>query len=224
MSDKELEKIESIEGVSKFLKNVIDLVEEVPFGNSDFQNRLAIVDGELSPHRAYRHAALRIIDRLKALNECYYDLRVRAVEIKKLERKLETETDPLERELIQIEIDRKKSEIPYIRKLVKDAIREVEVLYPVLEKIGKMTREEFESCEKDHFKKKLLNLLNGKNDAVLSLEAISQEKDLYDLILQNGKQLLKPEEPEKLNDGQRLNNSGLAKGNSVTKPEQQLSK
>jgi hypothetical protein len=200
MDSKELEKIDTIEGVSETLKKVIDLVEEVPFGNSDFQNRLVIVDNELSPHRAYRHAALRVIDRLKALNECYYNLRIQEVEIKKLERKLEMEMDPLEKELIQIEIERKKSEMPYIKKLVKDAIREITVLYPVLEKIGKMTREEFESCEKSYFKKKLSNLLNGKNDTILSLETISGETpDLYSLILENGKQLLKFENIDKSN-------------------------
>jgi hypothetical protein len=210
MNNKELEKIDSIEGVSEILKKVIDLVEEIPFGNSDFQNRLVIVDNELSPHRAYRHAALRVIDRLKALNECYYNLRIQEIEIKKLERKLEAEKDPLEKELIQIEIERKKSEIPYIRKLVKDAIREISVLYPVLEKIGKMTREEFESCEKSYFKKKLSNLLNGKNDTVLSLETIlGKDPDLYSLILENGKQLLEFENTDKFNT--KTNLSGLDK-------------
>jgi hypothetical protein len=190
MNNKELIKIDSTEGVSKIFNNILNLVEEIPFGNSDFQNRLVIVNNELSPHRAYRHSALRIIDRLQALNECYYNLKKISIEIKKLERKLENEQDELERELIQIEIDQKKSSLPYTQKLIKDAIQEIESLYPIIEKIGKMSREEFEACEKKHFETKLLNTTKGKNEVITMLESISSNKDLYDSILEKGKEIL----------------------------------
>jgi len=181
--------INSTEGISKILNHVLDLVEEVPFGNSDFQNRLVIVDNEMSPHRAYRHAALRIIDRLNALNECYYNLRKTSIEIKKLERKLLEETDPLEKELIEIEIEQKKSTLPYTQKLIKDAIREIESLYPIIENIGKLSREEFEKLEKQHFKNKLENSLKGKHETNLMLENINKDIDLYKEIIHKGRQI-----------------------------------
>jgi hypothetical protein len=190
MDNKELIKLNSVEGVSKILNNIINLIEEIPFGNSDFQNRLVIVDNELSPHRAYRHAALRIINRLQALNECYYGLKKASIEIKRLERKLSTEQDELEKELIQIEIEQKKNGLPYTQKLIKDAIREIESLYPIIEKIGKMSREDFEACEKKHFETKLLNLAKGKNETLITLENITKDKDLYDKVLEEGKEIL----------------------------------
>jgi hypothetical protein len=38
---------------------------------------------------------------------------------------------------------------------VADAIREIESLYPVIEKLGKVKREQFEIEEGEHFNKKL---------------------------------------------------------------------
>ena len=150
----------------------IETVEEVPFGNSDWQNRQAIVNCELTPERAYRHASLRIMNRLQALSECYYSLRKEDIEVKKLERKLSTEQDDLERELLQIEISRKASNRPYTKKLIQDAIQEIESLQPVIQSIGKLTREKFEAGEGEHFRLKYHNQATRKNDSLLCLEAM----------------------------------------------------
>lgn len=146
----------------------VDLVAEVPFGNSDYQNRQAVVNDERTPMRAYRHAALRITNRLNALIEAYYHLRRTDVEIKQIERKIKTEPDELEREMLQLDIDQKRALLPYTKKLITDAVLEIESLYPVIEKIGSVTRAQFEIEEGLHFSAKV--------------GAAPPTKDLYEMI------------------------------------------
>lgn len=166
-------------------KEILYISDEIPFGNSDFQNRMASVNGEMSPHRALRASCLRIMDRIQALRECYFSLKEKEIEIKKLERDYEKQEDDLEKELIKIKIERTMSGMAYTQKLIKDAIREIESLYPIVKSIGKMTREEFESYEREHFKKKYELAINGANEVLIGWSQFQQEKDLYDQILTN---------------------------------------
>lgn len=158
------------ETFSKF----IEMVSDVPFGNSDYQNRQAIVNDEQTPMRAYRHAALRITNRLQALMEARYSVMKADVEIRKLKRRLLTESDDLERDLLHIEIEQKQATIPYTEKLVSDAIAEIESLYPVIEKLGAVKRSDFEAEESEHFR------LNFAASGKALLDA--NRPDLYEAI------------------------------------------
>lgn len=175
------EKVVDNNSVQNLMKELLDYSDEIPFGNSDFQNRHVIVDMEKSKHRAFRHASLRLMDRLTALNECYYKLREDDIEIKKLERKLNSEQDDLEKELIMIKIDKIRSTYPYTQKLIKDAIAEIKCLYPVIKSIGKLTKEEFEKGELEYFKEKYITQLS-KNPVQDSLEVLGKNS-LYDEIV-----------------------------------------
>lgn len=171
------------------IKNFLALVEEVPWGNSDFQNHQAIVNMELTPERAYRHASLRIMNRLQALKECYYSLRKEEIEIKKMRRRLWIELNPLEREIIHLDIEQKLSNRPYTEKLIRDAIQEIRSLEPVIQSIGKLTREKFEAAEAGHFEERYRNQINRKSEAFIALEAMGltsetgQAKTLFDSII-----------------------------------------
>lgn len=147
---KDLKNTKDLEAV---LSHFMSVVGEVPFGNSDYQNRQAIVNDERTPMRAYRHAALRITNRLHALMEANYNIRKSDIEIKIMEAKAKAEADPLQKQLIELDIEQKRMMAPYTRKLIADAIREIESLYPVIESLGKVTREQFELEEKPHFDK-----------------------------------------------------------------------
>lgn len=140
--------------VDEIQAKILDLVENVPFGNSDTQNRVAIVNEEATPYRALRHAALRVMNRLEALRECKYTVRRRQIELKILERDLANEADPLKQELIALDIEQKRSGEAYTRKLVKDAIREIESLWPIIQARGGVTREDFELEEVEWYAKK----------------------------------------------------------------------
>lgn len=155
--------------VDDIYNTVLELFESVPFGNSDFQNRLVIVNKERTPARAYRHAALRIMNRLEALKEAHYNIRRRQIEIKLLERDLANEKDDLKKQLIEIEIEEKRSGERYTQKLVADAVQEIRSLWPVIQAIGKLPRQEFEDQEALHYREK-----HG--------EAVALEGDLYGAI------------------------------------------
>ena len=141
----------------------LELIEEVPFGNSDWQNRNAIVNDEKTPARAYRHAALRIMNRLQALKELKYNKAKQAIEIRILKRDMANELDELKRELIVLEIEHKTSSEAYTKKLANDAIKEIQCLWPIIESLGKLSREAFESQEAIHFEKKA-NIKSLEND------------------------------------------------------------
>lgn len=154
------------------VNNFIALVEEVPWGNSDWQNQQTIINRELTPERAYRHASIRIMNRFEALKETYYSIQKNKIEIKKLERLLAAETDELEHELLQLEIQHKTSGDRNQEKLIKDAIREIESLAPVILAMGKLSREQFEQAEAKHFELKYRNQVMNKSDSLLGLEAM----------------------------------------------------
>lgn len=135
-------------------RQIVETIEEVPFGNSDAQNRNAIVNEERTPCRAYRHAALRIMNRLEALREAQYNLRKREIEIRMLESDRAAAKDPLKIELLDLEIEHRRSADPYTQKFIKDAVREIESLWPVIASMGKLTRAQFEAEEALHYEKK----------------------------------------------------------------------
>jgi len=168
--------------INNALEYLSDISENIPFWNSDFQNKSAIVNAELSPYRALRHSCLRIQNRLNALNEVYYSVKSNKIKIIRLERQIgRLEKDkPLDYDL---DIEEKINEIQKIKsneystnKLIKDAIQEINVLKPVLESIGKISREEFESKEKEVFTQKLK--INN-----LDKTLISYNSDLYEKII-----------------------------------------
>lgn len=156
-------------------KRVLDLAVEVPFGNSDTQNRTTIVNEERTPHRAYRHAALRIMNRLEALRETRYNLRKREIEIKILERDLAQCEDSLKCELLKLDIEFKRSADVYMQKLIIDAIREIESLWPVIQALGKVSREDFERGEIEWYQQKHGLHVDLKKDLYAQIEKSTTE-------------------------------------------------
>lgn len=192
------------------IDNFLAFVDEIPWGNSDWQNRQAIINMELTPERAYRHASLRIMNRLHALNESYYAIKKDNVQIERLQRRkirlsestsqIDNPDSDLDKEDIDIEINQILSRRAYQQKLIKDAIKEVESLAPIIQSTGKLTREQFETAEAGHFKKKYENQIIGKPEALLGLEAMGLDiksgsflenfTTLYDrIVIEPAKQL-----------------------------------
>ena len=168
---------------------VLAVAENIPFGNSDWQNRHAIVNEELTPYRALRHSLLRIMNRFEALRHARYELRKRDIEVRQLQRALSKSSDPLERELIELEIEHKLETDAYTKKLIYDAVREIESLWPVIESVGVVSREEFERQEAEHFQRKC-NLTSSSNDLYREITGLSLGAELPrlldELLLTNG--------------------------------------
>lgn len=157
--------------ISQTIEGFLDLVEEVPWGNSDWQNHHAIVNMELTAERAYRHASLRIMNRLQALQECYYSIKKDEIQIERHKRKA-TAGDDLDKREAEIEIDQILSRRAYTKKLIGDAIGEIKSLAPVIQKIGHLSRQQFEAAEEQHFIKVYKNQILGKPEALVALESL----------------------------------------------------
>lgn len=180
----------TIDGVNTLFEEILAISDEIPFGNSNWQNR-SIINREVTPHRALRAAVLKIIDRLNALRKNYYQLRKKNIELKRLKDKLQKEEDPYDRELIEIEIEELETSIPHIQKLTKDAIEEINSLYPIVKSLGKITRDQFETLEVLHFERKF-QMENATKSETLLIQQLSKI-DAYDTIVKKGRAYLKAE-------------------------------
>lgn len=183
--------IKEQESIKDIMGSLMDITEFVPFWNSDYQNRKVVIWWQLTPERAYRHSALRIQNRLNALNECYFSLKENELKIKRLTREIDrlNNENPIDYdidiEMKQIEIDKFNSSKPLTEKLIKDAIQEINSLSPIINSMGKITKEQFENWEEEHFKQIHMNMIEWKNDHILALETLNNEEDLYLQIINN---------------------------------------
>jgi hypothetical protein len=107
----------------------------------------------ITPIRSIKHT-LAEIDRTKsALQEAYIGLRKKQVELKKKERDLEASTDPLDRELFEIEILELNSHLEGTQNHVNGALRKMNFMVnqhkQLLEAVGKneITEEDYEKEE-----------------------------------------------------------------------------
>lgn len=174
--------------IEQLFSSFVGMVDEVPFGNSDWQNRHTIVNEELTPYRAYRHSALRIINRFNALREAYYSLKEKEIESQEqrdiLSRpwwKKGAIRSDYERRRVLLKIEKAEGEMPWTRKLISDAINEITCLLPVVTAIGPLPRDEFESQEHEHFEKKLNKTLPKiGSDLYTALTANAPNNELFE--------------------------------------------
>lgn len=78
-----------------------------------------------TPIRNLRQILAEINKSLQALREAHYNIKRKEIEVKKYERKLLTEEDDLERELIQVEIDDRLSGMEVNKGYISGAIRKI---------------------------------------------------------------------------------------------------
>ena len=130
----------------------------------------------ITPIRSIKHT-LAEIDRTKsALQEAYIGLRKKQVELKKKERELEACTDPLDRELLEIEILELNSHLEGTQNHVNGAIRKMSFMVnqhaQLLEKVGKneITEEDYEKEESKYHimtcMKQALNAARSRNGMI----------------------------------------------------------
>ena len=104
----------------------------------------------ITPVRSIKHSLAEIENTKQALQEGYFRMRKHEVKLKKLERKLATETDDLERELIEIKINEMQAQFASSRGYVEAAIRKLNFFTNqyehLMKKIGKdrLTEEDYE--------------------------------------------------------------------------------
>ena len=104
----------------------------------------------ITPIRSIKHSLAEIEKTKAALQESYFKMKKDEVKLKKLERKLLDETDPLEQEMLEIKITEKQANAASSRGYVEGAVRKLNFFTNqydnLMEKIGKeeLTEEDYE--------------------------------------------------------------------------------
>lgn len=170
--------------IENVLKELDEAFYDIPFGNSDYQNKTFVMAAELTPARAYRHLGLRLFDRIAAIKELKYQKLLADIDIE--EKKFQIEdinTNEFDKRRRQIEIDRIIDEMIRAEKLLNDAIKELNCLYDQFKKFPKYSREQFELEEEKHFKLKTSEI----NSTEVAMEFI---KDFDNVLIAAKEQLL----------------------------------
>jgi hypothetical protein len=164
------------------LKNIQDRMPAVTRDTSNFHKShsqfmsVTLDVTAITPIRSIKHT-LAEIDRTKsALQEAYIGLRKKQVELKKKERELENCTDPLDRELLEIEILELNSHLEGTQNHVNGALRKMNFMVnqhkQLLEKVGKneITEEDYEKEESKYHimtcMKQALNAARSRNGMI----------------------------------------------------------
>ena len=185
--------------IARVSRDIIEEIEErffdIPFGNSDFQNNRFIKDAQYTPCRGYRALGLKIMSRIKSLNEARFSLKKLGIDVEELEHKISKEKNWLTGNRFQlrryeIDLEEKQSSLNYTEKLVNDAIHECKMLWKEIIKFPKFTREQFEAEEMEHFKIRLQRQVEGCEGAVDSLDLITVNDGEFDRMLESVKQNL----------------------------------
>jgi hypothetical protein len=104
----------------------------------------------ITPIRSVKHSLAEIEKTKAALQEGYFKMKKEEVKLKKLERKLDEETDDLEREMLEIKINERQANAASSRGYVEAAVRKLNFFSNqyenLMKKIGKdeLTEEDYE--------------------------------------------------------------------------------
>lgn len=155
--------------------NIAEELEEaffdIPFGNSQFQIRNFIVNASLTPARAYRAVGLEIMKKVQALRETYFTLQKGNIDIEELEERIaDPKVSAYDKRRARLDIEQKLAGRGYTRKLVQDALAELDCLYKTYKQLPRFTRAEFEAAEGKYFDLKLRRQARGITGAMESIE------------------------------------------------------
>lgn len=124
----QLDNLEQYLPMMDVIKENLPMIKE---GSDNFmKTQSAFMDNMLTvshptPIRNLRQILAEVNKTMQALRESHFSLKRKEIEIKKYEKKLLTEEDELERELIQVEIDDRLSGIEVTKGYISGAIRKI---------------------------------------------------------------------------------------------------
>lgn len=148
---------------------------DIPFENSKFQTEAFVIASQITPERAYRSIGLRMMSKLRALNEAKFAKMRQEVDLDEIDYKLQDPTlDKFERRRQEIKKQEILSGNYWSDKLINDAIQELNILYGHFKNLPKFTRVQFEQAEKLHFEQRLnrqVQGIQGANESLVNMSA-----------------------------------------------------
>jgi hypothetical protein len=164
------------------LQELEDAFFDIPFENSDFQNRAFVIAAQQTPARAYRAIGLRMFSKIRALKEYEFGKRKTVIDIEEKRWKIADEaTNQFDRRRLELEIEQLEDGQGFSEKLKNDALRELDCLYAEFKKLPKYNRAKFEVEEGIHFARKLDRQLQAPG-AHESLAAMNVDLPAWDQI------------------------------------------
>lgn len=178
-----------IEQVEDVLTQIETAFFDIPFENSDYQNKAFVMAAQQTPARAYRSIGLRMFAKIRAVKE--YKLQQARNQIDREEKEAmiaDPGTNEFNRRRLRLDILQLDDGKEWGEKLLNDALRELNCLYAEFVKFPPYTREQFEAEEVEHFDARLVRQLEapGPRESILNMR-----KDLptLDVRLDGLKQL-----------------------------------
>lgn len=151
------------------IDEILDSSHDIPFGNSDYQNKVFVLGSQVTPARQFRALTLRLRDRINALREAYYSLQKEDIDLEEMAEKLSGKLDKYDQARMLIDREQKLSQRKDTQKMVDDALHEVNYLVSLWRGMKHPTHEEFEAEEQLHFEKVLQRQALGITGALESL-------------------------------------------------------
>lgn len=161
-----------LENVHDVLGEIEEAFYDIPFENSEFQTRAFVVAAQQTPARAYRAIGLRMHSKIQAVKEYIYNQEKTKIDLEEKQWMLDQpDISSFEKRRIQLEINKIIDGEAWGKKLLNDAISELNVLYDEFRKLPHYTRAQFESEEYNHFNLRLHRQLsaNGAQESLLNM-------------------------------------------------------
>lgn len=156
--------------IDDLIRDVYARLENVPLGNSFFQEEFFVLLKEETPARIYKTLLMQLSTYANASKKFSLELRKANVELKMIQRDYELSKDDLESELIQISIEEKEFQIQGIISRYKNAEKSTEFVQNFLNEFETLkngfTREEFENQERFYFQRKFFRQISNLEGAL----------------------------------------------------------
>lgn len=164
--------------------NVLERLElaffDIPFENSDYQNKAFVVAAQQTPGRAYRAIGLRMFAKIRAVKEYKFGQEKSQIDIEEKEAKIaDPDTNEFDRRRLRLDIAQIQDGQKWGEKLLNDALRELDCLYAEFVKYPQYTREQFEAEEVVHFDVRLNRALHAQG-ALESLMNMREDLPQFD--------------------------------------------
>lgn len=173
---------------------------------SEFQSKSFVVNTEVTDHRKIQQVALEIRARIVGTGDSHYQTKKAEIEIRKLERSLAQEQDPLEKELLELEIEKRKFDVQNTKLIQYQSQLEIKKLLNILKEIApnntleaiKNYKDNWEEKEEEYWTKRMGKqammdiMMSGKIqtgvlDSIIGMPLESQKKVVGYALLQTQK-------------------------------------
>lgn len=142
----------AVEDIGHVLTQLEAAFFDIPFENSDFQNRAFVVAAQQTPARAYRAIGLRMFAKIRAVKEYLFQQERNKIDIEEKESKIESpDLSTFDKRRLELDILQLKEGDAWGKKLLNDALRELDCLHSEFKKLPTFSRDQFEAEERKHF-------------------------------------------------------------------------